>query len=203
MPSIIWLGHASFCIEGKKLVVYIDPWKLSNTKKKADLILVTHEHYDHCSADDIEKIKKGNTLIIAPNECEAKLGKIKAVKPGDSLTVNDIKIEAVPAYNTNKKFHPKENGKVGYILTIDGQRIYHAGDTDFIPEMSRLGNIDIALLPVGGIYTMAAEEAVKIIKPKLAIPMHYGDIVGEDEDAKRFKELAEKAGFKTEILKKG
>jgi len=187
--DIHWLGHDTFKIVGEK-VIYTDPFKIKN-KDTADIILITHEHYDHCSPEDIKILQGPDTVIIATPDCAKKLtGKIKTVKPGDKITVEGIEIEAVPSYNTNKQFHPKGNNWVGYIFTVRGQRIYIAGDTDYIPEMKNF-KADIALLPVSGTYVMTAEEAVKAaldIKPKIAIPMHFGSIVGSKDDAKKFAE---------------
>ena len=189
VKNIHWLGHDTFKITGEK-VLYTDPFKVKK-KDMADIILITHEHYDHCSPDDIKKLQGPQTVIVAPADCAAKLkGNIKIVKPGDTLDVSGIRIEAVPSYNTNKQFHTKERGWVGYIVTVSGERIYLAGDTDYIPEMKTF-RADIALLPVSGTYVMTADEAVQAaldIKPNIAIPMHYGSIVGTLDDAKKFSE---------------
>ena len=192
IENIHWLGHATFKIIAEDKIIYIDPFQIKK-EDQADIILITHEHFDHCSPKDVEKIQKPDTVIVTTNDCALKLsGDIKKVKPGDKINVKGIEIEAVPAYNTNKKFHPKENNWVGFIINIKNTRIYHAGDTDKIPEMKDFKNIDIALLPVSGTYVMTAEEAAEaalIINPKIAIPMHYGSIVGSEEDAKRFADL--------------
>ena len=186
--KIVWLGHDCFRIDGDK-IVFFDPYQIS-PGAKADLILVTHEHFDHCSPGDIAKIQKPETVIVTEKDSAKKLeGNVKVVRPGQTIDVDEIQIEAVPAYNTDKTFHPKENGWLGFIVDMEGVRIYHAGDTDFIPEMNQF-EVDIALLPVSGTYVMTAVDAIEAalaIRPKLAIPMHYGAIVGGDQDAKDFK----------------
>jgi L-ascorbate metabolism protein UlaG (beta-lactamase superfamily) len=187
LENIHWLGHDTFKIVGEK-VIYTDPFKIKK-KDKADIILITHEHYDHCSPEDVKLIQGAKTVIVTTSDCAKKLaGKIKIVKPGDKINIEGLELEAVPSYNTNKQFHTKDKGWVGYIFTVKGKRIYLAGDTDYIPEMKNF-KVDIAFLPVSGIYVMTAEEAIKAafdIKPKIAIPMHYGSIVGSKGDAKRF-----------------
>ena len=193
--KIEWLGHASFKISNK-LVIYIDPFVIPEESEKADLILVTHEHYDHCAVENIKKLAKEDTIVIATEDCIAKLAglNVKGVVPNQKFEVKGITIETIPAYNIEKTFHTRASNWVGYVITIDGVRIYHAGDTDFIPEMKELKDIDIALMPVGGTYTMNAEEAAKAVnsfKPKIAVPMHYGKIVGSKADAEKFKQLAE------------
>lgn len=188
LKHIHWLGHDGFRIDAGK-VIYIDPFKISGGVP-ADIVLVTHEHFDHCSPEDVAKVQGENTVIVTEKDSAKKLkGDVRVIAPGGKLTVGGVKIEAVPAYNTNKQFHPKEKGWLGFIIEVDGVRIYHAGDTDFIPEMAGF-KTDIALLPVSGTYVMTAEEAVEAalsIKPKIAVPMHYGAIVGEENDAERFK----------------
>ena len=199
IENIHWLGHASFRIENDK-TVYIDPIKLEGRPPKADLILITHDHFDHCSPDDVARVAKDDTVIVTIAAAAQNLkGDVRVVKPGESLTVLGIPIEAVPAYNVNKfrspgvPFHPQESGHVGFIFTVGGQRIYHAGDTDVIPEMDDV-EADIALLPAGGTYTMTADEAAQAanrIQPQVAIPMHWGTIVGSKRDAERFSDLCQ------------
>lgn len=194
IEKIIRLAHDCFRFDGAT-VVYTDPFQLSGSPKKADIILISHDHYDHCSPDDIRLISKPDTAILAIAACQAKLkalpGEKKIVKPGDRLTVKDVPIEVVPAYNTDKDFHPKKAGHVGYVFTLDGKRIYFAGDTDHIPEMKSLV-VDIAFLPVSGTYVMNAEQAAKAaqsMKAGIVVPMHYDAIVGTRADAERFAKL--------------
>jgi L-ascorbate metabolism protein UlaG (beta-lactamase superfamily) len=188
VENIHWLGHDTFKVTGEK-TIYTDPFKVKKGDR-ADIILITHEHYDHCSPEDAAKLTGQDTVIVATPGCAAKLkGDVKGVKPGDRLNIKGIEIEAVHAYNTNKQFHTKDRNWVGYVFTVDGTRIYIAGDTDHIPEMKDI-DCDVALLPVSGTYVMTAEEAVKAaldIKPRVAVPMHYGSIVGDENDARRFK----------------
>jgi L-ascorbate metabolism protein UlaG (beta-lactamase superfamily) len=190
VKNITWLGHDGFLIKGDGKAIVIDPFQVKQCEP-ADIILISHEHYDHCSPEDVNKIRKDSTVIVTEAQSASKLaGDVRVVQPGDKLTVSGIPIEAVPSYNTNKNFHPKEKGWLGFIVTVEGVRIYHAGDTDRIPEMASF-QVDIALLPVSGTYVMTAEEAVeaaRLMKPRVAIPMHYGAIVGSADDAKRFSE---------------
>ena len=197
--NVHWLGHDSFVLSGTKTVV-IDPFKAQGNFK-ADLLLVSHEHFDHLSVDDLKKVVTPATTVITITTCEKAVKDLKpkavrVVLAGDRLTVDGVSLEVLPAYNTNKfrspgnPFHPKADGKVGFILEIGGVRIYHAGDTDEIPEMTSAKGVDVALLPVSGTYVMTAQEAVKActaIQPKLAIPMHYGAIVGSPADAEVFR----------------
>ncbi|MCS7138655.1 MAG: MBL fold metallo-hydrolase [Crenarchaeota archaeon] len=192
--KIYWLGHAGFRIIGDGKTIYIDPYKIKGGPI-ADIILITHNHFDHFSVEDIKKISSPNTVIIGPKECEAKFRALsmehKIVKPGTSLDVSGVKIETVPSYNVSKSFHPKLEGKVGFVITLSGVKIYHAGDTDRIPEMVNI-KPDVSLLPVGGTYTMNAEEAAQAVKDigvGIFIPMHYGTIVGDRSDAERFKSI--------------
>ncbi|MCX8110674.1 MAG: MBL fold metallo-hydrolase [Syntrophorhabdaceae bacterium] len=190
VKNIHWLGHDTIKILGDK-ILYIDPFKVKS-KDTADIILITHGHYDHCSPEDITKLTGPKTLIITPPSCAEKIsGNIKIVKREDNIDINGVEIEVVPAYNIDKQYHPKSADGVGYIINIKGVRIYHAGDTDRIPEMKGFRKVNIALLPVSGKYVMTAEEAVQAaldIKPDIAIPMHYGAIIGSISDAQRFSE---------------
>lgn len=201
MTNLKWLGHASFLLQTENLNIYIDPWKLPQNLPKADLILITHDHYDHCSVEDVKKISKPDTTVICPKDSAAKFENTKIIKPQQTIELKNVKIKSIPAYNINKSFHPKSNNWLGYVMEVESTTYYHAGDTDFIPEMKDL-KPDYALLPVGGTYTMNRDEAAaaaESIKPKTAIPMHYGDIVGSIEDAKYFaKQLSGK--INVEIL---
>ncbi|MBI4052870.1 MAG: MBL fold metallo-hydrolase [Candidatus Diapherotrites archaeon] len=194
------LGHDSAKISGSKTVC-IDPFRIA-AGFKADIIVVTHEHFDHLSLQDIAKISSEKTKIVCAKSCAAKIGKnASGLSAGESIEIAGARISAVEAYNTNKKFHPKGLG-IGVVIEMDGIRVYHAGDTDFIPEMSGLENIDVAFLPVSGTYVMTAEEAAKAaetIRPKIAVPMHYASIVGSAADAEKFKKLY---SGRTEILGK-
>ena len=191
--NIHWLGHASFRIEDGKAEIYIDPWKISEKSLKADFIFITHGHYDHFSPDDITKIRTEKTIVVAPKNIASQIqGNVVSVEPGKTYEIGPLKVTTVPAYNINKKFHPKENGWVGYIITLsNGEKIYHSGDTDFIPEMKTIV-ADIAMMPCGGTYTMTAKEmaeAANSFSPKILIPMHWGDIVGSRADAETVKKL--------------
>jgi L-ascorbate metabolism protein UlaG (beta-lactamase superfamily) len=191
--NIHWLGHSAFRIEDGSTQIYIDPFNLPANLPKADIILITHAHYDHFSANDITKIKKDGTIIISTKDVTSNIGKgTVTVVPEQNYTVGKLKITTVLAYNLDKKFHTKSTNWVGYIITLsDGKKIYHAGDTDFTPEMQKIIT-DIALLPCGGTYTMTAREAAEAantFKPKVLIPMHWGDIVGSKADAEEVKKL--------------
>ncbi|MBN1550409.1 MBL fold metallo-hydrolase [bacterium] len=191
IDNIKWLGHASFRIE-HNVIIYIDPWKLSSGPA-ADLILITHEHFDHFSPNDIEKVRTDDTIIVGPKTCAGTIQPMRTVKQLDVISAAGLRVEATPAYNINKPFHPRSDDRVGYLIEIDNQNIYHAGDTDHIPEMKNI-KCDIALLPVSGKYVMTPEEAARAVddlRCRYAIPMHYGDIVGSEENARRFKELAD------------
>jgi len=209
--TIKFLGHASFQIKAGKAVIYFDLRKYGGvveTSDKADLILITHNHADHCSSEKIQKLRRDDTIVIAPKSCVSRIGgKVKTLQPGEEVEANTLRVKAVEAYNykrfksAGKPWHPKGYG-VGYLLTIEGKTIYHAGDTDFIPEMKQLRNVDVALLPTGDKYTMdnvEAAEAALAIKPKIAIPMHTWDT-----DPQEFKRKVEtKSNIKVMVLEKG
>jgi L-ascorbate metabolism protein UlaG (beta-lactamase superfamily) len=193
--EITWLKHASFRLASKKdeTVIYIDPWKIAAQPHDADVVFISHDHFDHCSPQDVKNISKPDGIVIGPADAAGQFSTGKAISPGQSIILGPITIEAVPAYNIGKTFHPKEKGWCGAIISLAGQRVYFAGDTDFIPEMKELHDIDLALLPIGGTYTMTATEAARAcgdIKPSRAIPCHWGEIIGQKDDAKTFAGLA-------------
>jgi L-ascorbate metabolism protein UlaG (beta-lactamase superfamily) len=184
-----WLGHASFRICHEDTVIYIDPWKLKDAPQDATIVLVSHSHYDHYSAEDIKRVSGPETKLIASADVIGQHGNGQAIMPGQRIELEGISVTGVPSYNPNKQFHPKSNNWVGFIIELGSKRIYYAGDTGLTDEMKALKNIDVALLPVGGTYTMDAEdaaEAVTYIKPKQAIPYHWGDIVGTRKEAEQF-----------------
>ena len=198
--GITWTGHAGFKILHGNKKMYIDPYKLSNKYENifdADIVLITHNHFDHLSIEDLKNIINERTVIVSAQECLSQLKSLKVkdligIDPRNNEKLDDLVVEAVPAYNVNKDFHPKDDKKIGFILKFGNDRIYHTGDSDIIPEMKDT-NSTIVLIPVSGTYVMTAEEASKavneLINPKIAIPMHYGTIVGNKEDAIRFSEL--------------
>ncbi len=209
--KVHWLGHDSFVLQGSRTVI-LDPFKAKGDYK-ADLLLISHEHYDHLSDDDIKRFSNASTTIVASRMCEGPLRKYSLAKkymaPGEKVELKGEAIEAVPAYNLNKVrepgkvFHPKADGKLGYVVTLDGVRFYHAGDSDATPEMKALA-VDVALLPVSGTYVMTAEEAAeaaKAMKAKVVVPMHIESIIGTMADAERFKRLVGSARA-VEILQK-
>ncbi len=202
LNKIKWLGHASFLINSNR-IIYIDPWKLQKNLPKADIILITQEHHDHCLEKDINSISKESTIIVCNKRTASRINKLnlKIVHPYESVNINEVKIKVTPAYNINKPFHPKEED-LGFVIEVEGTKVYHCGDTDFIPEMKNI-NCDVALLAVSGTYVMTAYEAAdaaKIIKPKIAIPMHYGSIVGTKNDTEIFKKLFEENNIEVYIF---
>ncbi len=193
LGPVVWLGHASFRIDDPLGRVYIDPWKLPPGAPPADLLLVTHAHYDHCSPDDIRSIRTDRTLVCAPADVASTLGgSVVVVAPGDVVTVGPWPIQVIAAANLRAKFHPLANGWVGYVLTLsDGRRILHAGDTDALPHHDTVA-VEVALLPCGGTYTMDGPEAGRLAQrmaPEVVVPMHWGDIVGSRADAEAVARL--------------
>lgn len=190
--KIHWLGHSGFKITGEK-TIYFDPYQIADTQK-ADIILISHDHYDHLSLRDIGLIRSKETTIVVPEEINSTLlGDVRSLYPGDVIEISGVQIQAVPAYNIGKPFHPKSKYYLGYIVTMGGESFYHSGDTDYIPEMKAI-RADVVMLPVSGTYTMTAEEAARAvadIQPKIAIPMHWGSVAGSRADAERFKQLCQ------------
>ena len=197
LENIEVLYHSSIRIIKNK-VIYIDPFKIDKSYNDADIVFITHDHYDHYSEEDIDKVINENTTIIIPEELLTKIlrkginkNAVITVESNKEYMVQGIKFETMPSYNVNKKFHPKENNWVGYIITIDEVRYYIAGDTD-ITEENRKVKCDVAFVPVGGTYTMSSEEAAQLIneiKPQVAVPIHYGSVVGTKQDAIDFIKL--------------
>ena len=186
--KIEWLGHASFKISSG-VTLYIDPWKIQDTPHDADLILISHDHFDHYVIEDVAKVAKDSTQIIGSVDVVKKHGSGQSIEPGENIDTDDVNIFATAAYNLDKEFHPQKNNWVGFIIELNGKRIYYAGDTDHIPEMHSIKHIDLAMMPVGGTYTLTGDEAavaVNQIQPKKALPYHWGDIVGELSDAETF-----------------
>lgn len=187
------------CIRmNKEKMIYIDPYNIEKNYNDADMIFITHDHYDHYSEEDIDKVRKNNTIFIVPENLLNKLIKkgindenIITLDPGDAENIDGIKVEAIHSYNIDKPFHPKENNWLGYVIEIDGVRYYIAGDTDITEENKKI-KCDVAFVPVGGTYTMNFSEAaqlINIIKPKIAVPIHYGSVVGTKQDATDFVKL--------------
>ena len=200
LENIEVLYHSSIRIEKEK-IIYIDPYKINKNYNDADIIFVTHDHYDHYSEEDLDKVKKENTVIVVPEGLLTKLinkgikqENIITVKPNNKYKVEGIEIETIPAYNIEKQFHPKANNWVGYIIDMYGIKYYIAGDTDITEENKKV-KCDVAFVPVGGTYTMDYREAAALvneIKPKIAVPIHYGSVVGTVEDANQFIKLLDK-----------
>ncbi|MHC4750508.1 MAG: MBL fold metallo-hydrolase [Planctomycetota bacterium] len=192
--SLQWLGHASFKICHEDTIIYIDPWKLEQSLHDATLVLVSHSHYDHYSAEDIAKVSGPGTKLIASADVVAKEKAGEAIMSGLTIDLGSIRVTGVAAYNPAKDFHPKAKNWIGFVIEVGSKRIYYAGDTDLTEEIKTLKEIDIALLPVGGKYTMDAAEAAeasKHIEPIQVIPYHWGDIVGSRSDVDKFANMVE------------
>jgi len=192
--TLQWLGHAGFKICHEDTVIYIDPWKLKDSPHDATVVLVSHSHYDHYSPDDIARVSGAETKLVASADVAAEEKNGRKITQGQTVDLGSVRVSGIAAYNPGKQFHPRANNWVGFVIEVGSKRIYYAGDTDLTEEMKSLKDIDVALLPVGGTFTMdatEAAEATKYIKPKRAIPYHWGDIVGDRADAEAFAEAAD------------
>jgi L-ascorbate metabolism protein UlaG (beta-lactamase superfamily) len=211
LDALQWLGHSGFRLDAGGATIYIDPYRIADGPK-ADLILITHAHYDHFSPLAIESLSHEGTWVVAPAVVAERLaGRVVSIAPGEAIedeVARGVEIAAVAAYNTSKRdasgnvFHPREAGWVGYELNVRGERVYHSGDTDVIPEMDDVAGVDVALLPVSGVYVMTpaeAAEAARRIQPRVAVPMHWGDHLGTYADARAF---ADRAPVEVRILEK-
>jgi len=201
--AVEWLGHSGFRVAVGRQQVYVDPYRVAAGAPKADLILITHGHYDHFSPRDVELLSTPRTEVIAPPAVAEKLpGRVHSIAPGEEVepeSVRGVAVRALAAYNTSKRnsdgrvFHPRDAGGVGYDLNVRGERLYHAGDTDVIPEMDWVVGADVALLPVSGVHVMTAleaAEAARRIQPTVAVPMHWGGHIGSEKDAMTFADAA-------------
>jgi L-ascorbate metabolism protein UlaG (beta-lactamase superfamily) len=208
LRGVEWLGHAGFRIKTRAGIVYVDPYRVENGPL-ADLILITHDHFDHFSRDDVMRLAGRRTTAIGPATVTEQLrGRTISIAPGETVEVEELEIEALPAYNTNKldssgkPFHSRDAGWLGFVLRDGARRIYHSGDTDVIPEMDQAAGVDVALLPVSGTYVMSpleAAEAVRRIDPAVAVPMHWGTVIGTETDANEFADEA-RVKTKTEVV---
>jgi L-ascorbate metabolism protein UlaG (beta-lactamase superfamily) len=212
LDALEWMGHAGFHVNVGRAHVYIDPYRVPDGAPEADLILITHGHYDHFSPQDVEKLTKRETWLVGPAAVAERVsGQVHRIEPGETLEdelVRGIHVSAVAAYNTSKRdadgrpFHPRDAGWVGYDVNVRGERLYHSGDTDVIPEMDSVTGVDVALLPVSGVYVMTAQEAAEAarrIQPRVAVPMHWGSHIGTEHDARTF---AAKAPVEVQIMEK-
>lgn len=198
-PQITWYAQSAYCIDAGGLRIYIDPYHLPDDQPPADVLLISHDHSDHLSPDDIAKIRRSATVVVATERAAAKLdAPVQIIRPGETAQYGKLGILAVPAYNVAKfrspgvPYHPKDSGYAGFVLELDDLSFYFAGDTDVIPEMEQIGPVDYAFLPVSGKFVMTPDEAAdaaRIVRPTVAIPMHYGSVLGSEEDARRFAEL--------------
>jgi L-ascorbate metabolism protein UlaG (beta-lactamase superfamily) len=212
LEALEWLGHSGFRLRVGRQFVYIDPYRVPEDAPPADLILITHGHYDHFSPQDVERLSTDRTWLVGPAAVAERVsGQVHSIAPGEQLEdelVRGVHVAAVAAYNTSKRdadgkvFHPREAGWVGYDLNVRGQRLYHSGDTDVIPEMDSVTGVDVALLPVSGVYVMTAQEAAEAarrIQPRIAVPMHWGGHIGTEKDARAF---ASRAPVEVRILER-
>jgi L-ascorbate metabolism protein UlaG (beta-lactamase superfamily) len=212
LDALEWMGHAGFHVHVGRAHVYIDPYRVPDGAPAADLILITHGHYDHFSPQDVERLTKRETWLVGPAAVAERVsGQVHRIEPGETLEdelVRGIHVTAIAAYNTSKRdpdgkpFHPRDAGWVGYELNVRGERLYHSGDTDVIPEMDSVTGVDVALLPVSGVYVMTAQEAAEAarrIQPRVAVPMHWGSHIGTEHDARTF---AAKAPVEVQIMEK-
>jgi L-ascorbate metabolism protein UlaG (beta-lactamase superfamily) len=203
VDAVEWLGHSGFRIRAGRAVVYIDPYRVEGGPE-ADLILITHGHYDHFSPQDVERLTAERTWLVAPPAVAERLsGRVHSIAPGESIEPDDVRgveVRAIAAYNTSKRdgagnvFHPRAAGGVGYELRVGAERLYHSGDTDVIPEMDEVAGVDVALLAVSGVYVMTpgeAAEAARRIQPGVAVPMHWGEHIGTRADAEAFADRAD------------
>jgi L-ascorbate metabolism protein UlaG (beta-lactamase superfamily) len=198
-PKITWFAQSAFRVEHGGKLIYLDPFQVPDGEPTADVILLTHDHFDHLSAEDLAKVRGEDTVVITGPAVSAKIeGPFTELAPGESTSIDSLNVRAVPAYTTTKlrdsgePTHPKESQHVGYVFEIDDLSFYFLGDTDVIPEMNDIGPVDYAFIPVSGVFVMTAEEAAEaaaIIQPSVAIPCHFGHVVGSVDDARRFADL--------------
>jgi L-ascorbate metabolism protein UlaG (beta-lactamase superfamily) len=191
--QIQWINHASFRLEAEDAVVYVDPWKISSPRGDADVVFVSHAHFDHFNPEDVAAVSGTSLLAVGPADVVEQIPGGRVLKPGERADLGGVVIEGVRAYNVDKDFHPRSNDWLGAVIALGGVRVYYAGDTDCIPEMRQLASVDLALLPVGGTYTMNATEAAEAcgtIGPRMSVPYHWGDIVGSEADARAFVDAA-------------
>ena len=203
IDRIKWLGHGSFLIQGPP-IIFIDPWRVVRAAFHADVILISHTHYDHCSPADINKLRGPDTIIIGNEHVASQIDKTTVLRPWQSLTIDRLSIKAIPAYHPDGSQHPKEAGGLGFVLSLNFYDIYYAGDTGLIPEMERL-HPDIAMLPIDNNGTMSVEtaaEAVQILQPDIVFPANWGDNTegASTVDARLFKERVTQANSQTRVI---
>ena len=196
LERLTWFQQAAFRWQDDERTIYVDPWGTPEGAPVADVIVITHAHHDHFCIEDITRLSTSTTKLVAPHDVAAELkGDVTPVAPGESHEVGGLRLTTVPAYNTREEaldFHPKAKRWVGYVLELGGRSFYHAGDTDHAPELDGVRS-DVALVPIGGHFTMNADEAAGLVRemaPGLAVPMHYGFVVGSASDGQRFRDAA-------------